>query len=266
MGDTNSLLHDITLLERKLHGMITQRERLGVNSKETAETEAELKRTLVDKKQKLRALMEEGESPSKQPPRKPALITNGVSLEMLPQIMEIEDRLCSVLPVIEIKAIDTTLLHTFTGPTMVSDVPDDGSPNRIFHPALNSNSSSNSNPNPNSNSNSNSLSEAHSNGNSNYNTSSTSPESTTTNTYKYTHTNATANTTNTNPTTDSPPKTPRTPSSSQSHQFHQSHHHHQSQSPRIAACSFSTYPSLPEVAGSGRVINRNRNTIHVNNL
>lgn len=132
--ETDVLLHDITLLERKLHGIITQRERLGVSTKESEEAEKELKKSLAEKKQRLRAIMEQGEPPAKQP-RQPALIKNGVSLEMLAQIMEIEDKLCSTLPVIEIKPLDPQIHMTFTGPTMVSNTPDDGVPNRVLHPS-----------------------------------------------------------------------------------------------------------------------------------
>lgn len=200
--ETDALLHDITLLERKLHGIITQRERLGVSSKETEETEGELKKTLAEKKQKLRTIMEAGESPSKQPPRQPALIKNGVSLEMLAQVMEMEDKLCSTLPVIETRAIEQPLLLSFTGPTVVNDVPDDGAPNYILHP----NPSSFLPPTPSSPSFPSSPS-------------SSSPVSS-------------SNT--------SPPPSPSQSSTP-------------SNEPRFAACSFSTYPHIPEGAGVGRV-------------
>lgn len=128
-----ALLHDITLLERKLHGIITQRERLGVNSKEAGEEEGALKKALDDKKRKLRAIMEHGGQP--EPPRQPAFIKNGQSLEMLAQIMEIEDKLCSTLPVIEIKPVEKKLYATLLGPTVITDTPDDGAPNYVHYPS-----------------------------------------------------------------------------------------------------------------------------------
>lgn len=132
--NTSSLLHDITLLERKLHGIITQRERMGVTSKEIEESEKEIKQCLAEKKQQLRTIMEEGEPPIKQP-RQPALIKNGVSLEMLPHVMEIEDKLCSTLPVIEITTIDPEVLHVMSGPTVFINIPDDGAPNNMLFPS-----------------------------------------------------------------------------------------------------------------------------------
>lgn len=163
MAETNALLHDITLLERKLHGMITQRECLGVNTREAEETEGAIKKSLEDKKQKLRAIMEEAAPPGQ--PRQPAFIKNGVTLEMLHQIVEMEDKLCSVLPVLETKALDNHIKATLSGPAVVSNTPDDGAPNLVSHPP------------------------------------------------------------------DSPSSSP----------------------PRFAACSVSTYPHVPEVAGTGRV-------------
>src|SRR5271163_106725 len=130
--DTNNLLHDITILERKLHGIITQRECLGVNTKEAEETEGALKKSLADKKQRLRAIMEDGK-PTIQP-RQPAFIKNGVSLEMLHQIVEMEDRLCSILPVIETKPVDPTICATLSGPTVVSNTSDEGEGNLVSHP------------------------------------------------------------------------------------------------------------------------------------
>eukprot|EP00026_Physarum_polycephalum_P005905 Phypoly_transcript_05944.p1 GENE.Phypoly_transcript_05944~~Phypoly_transcript_05944.p1 ORF type:complete len:576 (+),score=97.47 Phypoly_transcript_05944:116-1843(+) len=130
--ETNHLLHDITLLERKLHGIITQRECLGVNTKEAEETEGALKKSLADKKQRLRSIMEEG-GPAMQP-RQPAFIKNGVSLEMLHQIVEMEDKLCSILPVMETDSSEPTILATLSGPAIVSNTPDDGTPNLVSHP------------------------------------------------------------------------------------------------------------------------------------
>jgi hypothetical protein len=130
--ETNHLLHDITLLERKLHGIITQRECLGVNTKEAEATEGELKKSLADKKQRLRSIMEDADP--RMQPRQPAFIKNGVSLEMLQQIIEIEDKLCSILPVMETKPVDPNIFATLSGPTIVSNTPDDGAPNLISHP------------------------------------------------------------------------------------------------------------------------------------
>ena len=130
--ETSSLLHDITLLERKLHGIITQRECLGVNTREAEETEGAIKKSLADKKQRLRTIMESGEPVR---PRQPAFIKDGVSLEMLHQIVEMEDKLCSILPVIETKPVDPNIFATLAGPTVVSDAPDDGAPNSLSHPS-----------------------------------------------------------------------------------------------------------------------------------
>jgi hypothetical protein len=119
--------------------MITQRESSKVINKEAQVAEDEIKKKLIEKKQKLRSIMEAGEPPSK-PPRQPALIKNGVALEMLAQIIQIEDKLCSSLPVLEVLPLDHQVLAILSGPQVVSGTPDDGAPNQVFYPALPSSS------------------------------------------------------------------------------------------------------------------------------
>lgn len=129
------LLREITLLERSLHGIILQRERLGVTNKELEHNESDIKKQLADKKQKLRELMEQGGPPKK--PRQPALIKNGLlSLEMMQPIIEIEDRLCAALPVMEVSALENDIIFECSGPAVMHGAPEDGMVNFIHRPGI----------------------------------------------------------------------------------------------------------------------------------
>lgn len=117
--DVKTLLLDISSLERQLQDIITQRELMGINHKELEQQQENLQQELVSKKKILRSLAE----PTSNAERKQrALITGGVSLQILEEIACMEDRLCAGLPVSGVLPLDGTILATIEGPVELGDI------------------------------------------------------------------------------------------------------------------------------------------------
>jgi hypothetical protein len=119
MGDAKSLLVDISSLERQLQGIITQRELMGIHHKELETQQEQLQADLVSKKKALRALADSNSNVDR---KQRALINGGVSLHILEEIAGMEDRLCASLPVTGVIPLDSTVLATIEGPTVIGDV------------------------------------------------------------------------------------------------------------------------------------------------